>query len=67
MPRRARSDIKVAVVYDGPVPAPIRKGDVVAKLVYVRPAFGPGDAAGRGRRHRAAGTDRESVRRAWAA
>lgn len=33
VPRRARSDVKLAVVYDGPVPAPIHKGDALGKLI----------------------------------
>ncbi|MGE4281430.1 MAG: D-alanyl-D-alanine carboxypeptidase family protein [Magnetospirillum sp.] len=37
MPRRARRDMKVTAVYDGPVPAPIRKGDVVGKLLITAP------------------------------
>jgi serine-type D-Ala-D-Ala carboxypeptidase (penicillin-binding protein 5/6) len=39
VPRRARADMKVAVVYDGPVPAPIRKGDVIAKLSTSAPGI----------------------------
>jgi serine-type D-Ala-D-Ala carboxypeptidase (penicillin-binding protein 5/6) len=41
MPRRGQSDIKVAVVYDGPVPAPLRKGDVVGKLSITAPGISP--------------------------
>jgi D-alanyl-D-alanine carboxypeptidase (penicillin-binding protein 5/6) len=41
VPRRGRSDIKVAVVYDGPVPAPLRKGDVVGKLSMTAPGISP--------------------------
>ncbi|MDA8230099.1 MAG: D-alanyl-D-alanine carboxypeptidase [Magnetospirillum sp.] len=37
MPRRARRDMKVTAVYDGPIAAPIRKGDVVGKLVVTAP------------------------------
>jgi D-alanyl-D-alanine carboxypeptidase (penicillin-binding protein 5/6) len=33
IPRNARKDMKVAVVYDGPVPAPIMAGEHVADLV----------------------------------
>ncbi|MBM3566141.1 MAG: hypothetical protein FJX42_08515, partial [Alphaproteobacteria bacterium] len=29
MPRKARRDMKVRLVYDGPIPAPVRKGQVV--------------------------------------
>ena len=41
VPRRARSDMKIAVVYDGPVPAPIRKGDPLGKLVMSAPGIAP--------------------------
>lgn len=41
VPRRARSDMKVSVVYDGPVPAPIHKGDVIAKLSISAPGTSP--------------------------
>ena len=37
IPRKARRDMKVAVTYDGPLPAPIAKGDVLAKLVVSAP------------------------------
>ncbi len=37
MPRKARRDMKVAVTYEGPLPAPIAKGDVLAKLVVSAP------------------------------
>ena len=33
LPRKARRQMKVAVTYDGPIPAPIAKGDKMAKLV----------------------------------
>ena len=41
VPHRARSDMKIAVVYDGPVPAPIRKGDPLGKLVISAPGIAP--------------------------
>jgi D-alanyl-D-alanine carboxypeptidase (penicillin-binding protein 5/6) len=41
IPRRGRWDIKVAVVYDGPLPAPLRKGDVVGKLSISAPGISP--------------------------
>jgi D-alanyl-D-alanine carboxypeptidase (penicillin-binding protein 5/6) len=41
VPRGARSDIKVAAVYDGPVPAPLRKGDVIGKLRITAPSISP--------------------------
>lgn len=37
MPRKARRDMKVAVTYEGPLPAPIAKGQVLAKLVVSAP------------------------------
>lgn len=37
MPGRVREKIKVTVVYDGPIPAPIKKGDKIAKLVVSAP------------------------------
>ncbi|MRG73483.1 D-alanyl-D-alanine carboxypeptidase [Alphaproteobacteria bacterium HT1-32] len=39
VPRNARKDMKVAVVYDGPVPAPIVAGDRVADLVISAPGL----------------------------
>ncbi|MGE3303872.1 MAG: D-alanyl-D-alanine carboxypeptidase family protein [Hyphomonadaceae bacterium] len=36
--RLAKDGLKVEIVYDGPIPAPIKKGAVVAKLVF----HGPG-------------------------
>jgi serine-type D-Ala-D-Ala carboxypeptidase (penicillin-binding protein 5/6) len=32
LPRNARKDLKVTVQYDAPIPAPIRKGEVLGKL-----------------------------------
>ncbi|MGE5546502.1 MAG: D-alanyl-D-alanine carboxypeptidase family protein [Solirubrobacterales bacterium] len=37
MPRRARRDMKVTAVYTGPVPAPIKKGQPIGKLVITAP------------------------------
>lgn len=37
MPRRARREMKVTAVYDGPIAAPVRKGSVVGKLVITAP------------------------------
>ena len=37
MPRRARHDMKVTAVYNGPIAAPIKKGAVVGKLVVTAP------------------------------
>ena len=37
MPRKARRDMKVTAVYTGPIPAPIKKGQQVGKLVITAP------------------------------
>jgi D-alanyl-D-alanine carboxypeptidase len=37
MPRKARRDMKVTAVYDGPVAAPIRKGQQIGTLVITAP------------------------------
>lgn len=39
IPRNARKDMKVAVVYDGPVPAPISAGEHIADLVVSAPGL----------------------------
>ena len=39
LPRASRRGLKVKVVYEGPVPAPIEKGAQVAKLVIAAPQF----------------------------
>jgi serine-type D-Ala-D-Ala carboxypeptidase (penicillin-binding protein 5/6) len=39
--RTAKDQIKVAIVYEGPLPAPIKKGDVIAKLVISGPGIEP--------------------------
>jgi len=39
--RKARRNMKVRVVYDGPIPAPIKKGAEVAKLVVTAPNSAP--------------------------
>ncbi|MEK9722666.1 MAG: D-alanyl-D-alanine carboxypeptidase family protein [Rhodospirillaceae bacterium] len=36
-PRNNRRDMKVTAVYEGPIPAPIKKGDVVGKVVIAVP------------------------------
>lgn len=41
LPRRARRDMKVSVVYDKPVPAPIKQGDELGKLVVTVPDMPP--------------------------
>ena len=42
--RRARAAMKVKVVYDGPIPAPIQAGDQVARLVVSAPDTQPIEA-----------------------
>ncbi len=39
LPRASRRGLKVKVVYEGPVPAPIEKGAHIAKLVIAAPEF----------------------------
>jgi serine-type D-Ala-D-Ala carboxypeptidase (penicillin-binding protein 5/6) len=39
IPRTQREQMRVAVVYDGPVPAPVRQGDEVARLVVSAPGI----------------------------
>lgn len=41
LPRKARNDMKVAVTFDNPIPAPITKGDKLAKLVVTAPGAAP--------------------------
>jgi D-alanyl-D-alanine carboxypeptidase (penicillin-binding protein 5/6) len=41
LPRRARRDMKVSVVYDKPAPAPIKQGDQLGKLVVTVPDMPP--------------------------
>jgi serine-type D-Ala-D-Ala carboxypeptidase (penicillin-binding protein 5/6) len=41
LPRKARRQMKVTVTYDGPIPAPIAKGDKLAKLVISAPGVDP--------------------------
>jgi serine-type D-Ala-D-Ala carboxypeptidase (penicillin-binding protein 5/6) len=53
LPRRSRRDMKVSVVYDKPVPAPIKQGDEIGKVVVTvpdaqpieRPLFAAADVA----------------------
>jgi D-alanyl-D-alanine carboxypeptidase (penicillin-binding protein 5/6) len=44
LPRRSRKDMKVSVTYDKPVPAPIKRGDKVGKLVVTAPEMAPAEA-----------------------
>ncbi len=37
MPRKSRKDMKVTVAYDNPVPAPIKKGQEIGKVVVTAP------------------------------
>jgi serine-type D-Ala-D-Ala carboxypeptidase (penicillin-binding protein 5/6) len=41
LPRNARKDMKVTVAYDGPIPAPIKKGETLGKLVVSAPPMPP--------------------------
>jgi D-alanyl-D-alanine carboxypeptidase (penicillin-binding protein 5/6) len=41
LPRRSRRDMKVTIVYDKPLPAPIKQGDRVAKLIITAPDIAP--------------------------
>jgi len=41
LPRAARKDMKVAVGYDGPIPAPLHQGDTVGKVVVTVPGLPP--------------------------
>ncbi len=41
LPRNARKDLKVTVAYDGPIPAPIKKGETLGKLVVSAPQMPP--------------------------
>ena len=44
LPRRARKDMKVTVDYDRPIPAPVKKGQAVGKLVVTAPDVPPTEA-----------------------
>src|SRR5438067_2473517 len=44
LPRRARKDVKVTVDYDRPIPAPVKKGQAVDKLVVTAPDVPPTEA-----------------------
>lgn len=41
LPRRSRRDLKVSVVYDSPIPAPVKKGDQIGKVVVSGPDIKP--------------------------
>ncbi len=40
LPKQARANMTVKVVYDGPVPAPVETGAEVARLVITAPGLG---------------------------
>ena len=44
LPRKSRKEMKVSVVYDKPVPAPIKKGDEIGKIVVSAPDIQPIEA-----------------------
>jgi D-alanyl-D-alanine carboxypeptidase (penicillin-binding protein 5/6) len=37
LPRKSRKDMKVAIDYDRPIPAPVKQGDTVGKIVMTAP------------------------------
>jgi serine-type D-Ala-D-Ala carboxypeptidase (penicillin-binding protein 5/6) len=41
LPRHSRRDMKVTVVYDKPVPAPVKHGDEIGKIVVTAPDTSP--------------------------
>jgi serine-type D-Ala-D-Ala carboxypeptidase (penicillin-binding protein 5/6) len=41
LPRNADKDMKVTAEYDAPIPAPIRKGEILGKLVVTAPKMPP--------------------------
>ena len=41
LPRKARKDMKVAIAFDGPLPAPIAQGEQVARLTVTAPDTAP--------------------------
>ena len=43
LPRKSRKDMKVTVVYDKPVPAPVKKGDQIGKVVVTAPEVPPAE------------------------
>jgi D-alanyl-D-alanine carboxypeptidase (penicillin-binding protein 5/6) len=44
LPRKARKDMKVAIEYDRPIPAPVHKGETVGKVVMTAPDAAPVEA-----------------------
>ncbi len=57
LPRKARKEMKVTVSYERPVPAPIKKGDQIGKIVVAAPDVPPAEAP----LHAAANVDRMGV------
>ena len=45
MPRKSRKDMKVTVVYDKPVAAPVKQGDTIGKVVVSAPDLQPTETA----------------------
>jgi serine-type D-Ala-D-Ala carboxypeptidase (penicillin-binding protein 5/6) len=41
LPRKSRKDMKVTVIYDRPVPAPVKQGDRIGRLVITAPDIAP--------------------------
>ena len=41
LPRRVRRDMKVKIAYSGPVPAPVKKGDQIGKVIISAPDIEP--------------------------
>jgi D-alanyl-D-alanine carboxypeptidase (penicillin-binding protein 5/6) len=41
LPRRSRRDMKVTITYDKPVPAPVKQGDQIGKVVVTAPDVAP--------------------------
>src|SRR5207249_6417226 len=44
LPRKSRKDMKVTVAYDKPVPAPIKKGEPVGKVIVTASDMAPAEA-----------------------
>jgi D-alanyl-D-alanine carboxypeptidase (penicillin-binding protein 5/6) len=42
--RKSRKDMKVTVVYDSPLPAPIKKGQAIGKVIVTAPDVAPVEA-----------------------
>ncbi len=45
LPRKSRKDMKVTADYDRPIPAPVKKGQAVGKLVVIAPDVPPTEVA----------------------